>query len=70
MVLRTTYARMAMEIEESVTDIFSHARKVLSLAKKTLGSTLTGTLRGFTRFKLLYFDLPPKGQKSNQEPVT
>jgi len=38
-------AIMAMAIEARVTEVWSQARKVRSLAKKTLGSTLTGTLR-------------------------
>ena len=37
---------MATAMEARVTAIFSHAKNVLSLAKKTFGSTLMGTLRG------------------------
>ena len=38
-----TYAIMASEIVERMTDMCSHARKVRSLAKNTLGSIFTGT---------------------------
>lgn len=38
-----------MEMEERVTAMLSQARKVLSFAKNTLGSTFTGTLRGLVR---------------------
>ncbi len=41
-----TYATMATEIDASVTDICSQARKVRSLAKNTFGSTLTGSYNG------------------------
>lgn len=41
-----SYATMATEIDASVTDICSQARKVRSLAKNTFGSTLTGSCNG------------------------
>eukprot|EP00601_Ochromonadales_sp_CCMP2298_P005395 CAMPEP_0173201558 /NCGR_PEP_ID=MMETSP1141-20130122/18416_1 /TAXON_ID=483371 /ORGANISM="non described non described, Strain CCMP2298" /LENGTH=63 /DNA_ID=CAMNT_0014126689 /DNA_START=246 /DNA_END=437 /DNA_ORIENTATION=- len=37
---------MATDMLASVTDMCIQARKVRSLAKKTLGSTFMGTLRG------------------------
>ena len=46
---------MATEMEASVTAMLSQARKVRSLAKNTLGSTLTGTLRILPRGR----DPPP-----------
>lgn len=42
-----SYAIIAIEMEARVMDICSHAKKVRSFAKNTLGSILTGTLRGF-----------------------
>jgi hypothetical protein len=44
-----TYATIAIEMEANVTAIWSQARNVLSFAKNTFGSTLTGTFRGFSR---------------------
>lgn len=38
-----TYATIATDIEANVTDICNQDKKVRSLAKYTLGSTLTGT---------------------------
>ena len=38
-----TYATIATEIDANVTDMCSQAKNVLSLAKKTFGSTFTGT---------------------------
>lgn len=37
------YAMIAKEIVDKITDMCNHAKKVLSFAKKTLGSTFTGT---------------------------
>lgn len=37
-----TYAMMAKEMVDKVTDMFNHAKKVRSLAKNTFGSTFTG----------------------------
>ena len=41
--LASANATIATEMEESVTDMCSQARKVRSLAKKTFGSTFVGT---------------------------
>ena len=42
--LHRTYAIIAKEMVDNVTDIFNHAKKVLSFEKNTFGSTFTGTL--------------------------
>lgn len=47
MIRRNTHATIATDIDANVTDICNHAKNVRSFAKKTFGSTLTGTLRGF-----------------------
>jgi hypothetical protein len=54
-----TYATIANEIEARVTDICNHARKVRSLAKNTLGSTLTGSFLGFVGILEVCGDLAP-----------
>ena len=53
----------------SVKDMCNQAKNVLSFAKKTLGSTFIGTLRGFC--KLLSIRLYPEGLKNalNHDPV-
>lgn len=63
---------IAIEMEASVIDICSHAKKVRSFAKNTLGSILTGTLRGFAwgcPSILWYPRLPPK-MDENHDPLS
>lgn len=62
-----TYAKMAREMEARVTDILSQERKVLSLAKKTFGSTLTGSLRGLEAEEAAEEGIRGLLKKENQE---
>ena len=75
--LLSAKAQIATEILASVTDMCNQARNVRSLAKKTLGSILMGTLRGFgastgtglpKRPKVIFSNMPLSGLGDDKEP--